>query len=107
GCRVVLNDLEQVYDVAERIMWRWGDEATPTDYIDQPKDDGYRGIHIIERRDGRLIEVQLRTIGQDSWAKAIEEYGPRVGFDLKDSEGPADLRLYFKLAAERIARIER
>lgn len=107
GCRVVLDNLPQVYAVADRILGRWGKTAHLTDYVAEPKDDGYRGIHIVERRDGRLIEVQLRTPGQHAWAQSIEDYSPVTGFNLKDGEGPDDLRLYFKMAADRIARDER
>lgn len=106
GCRVVLPNLDEVYAVLGRVRRNWP-EADVTDYVETPKDDGYRGIHIIKRRDGRLIEVQLRTTGQHEWAEAIETFGPRLGFDLKDGEGPADVREYFKLAADRIARTER
>jgi ppGpp synthetase/RelA/SpoT-type nucleotidyltranferase len=106
GCRVILDDLPQAYAVANRIMGRWGKTAHLTDYVEEPKDDGYRGIHIVERRDGRLIEVQLRTPGQHAWAQSIEDYSPVTGFNLKDGEGPDDLRLYFKMAADRIAQDE-
>jgi putative GTP pyrophosphokinase len=106
GCRVVLPTLDEVYDVLSRVRHNWP-EAAITDYIAAPKADGYRGVHVVKRRDGRLVEVQLRTVGQHDWAETIELFSPRVGFGLKDGEGPADLREYFKQAAERIARGER
>jgi putative GTP pyrophosphokinase len=103
GCRAVLDSLDEVYAVAGRIRRRWP-HARVTDHIEEPKADGYRSLHIVERRDGRLIEVQPRTTLQHTWAEAIEIVGPRLGFDLKAGEGPADLREYFRLAAERLAR---
>lgn len=106
GCRVVLPTSDAVYAVAERVMTRWRATARLTDYIANPKPDGYRGIHIVERRDGRLIEVQLRTEGQHEWAEAIEEYEPITGYRLKDGAGPPELREYLREAAERIARQE-
>ena len=106
GCRVVLPSLDHVVAVRDRIISNWGDRAHETDYIAEPKADGYRGIHIIEKRDGRLIEVQLRTQGQHGWATAIEEFSPIVGYDLKDGAGPDDLKEYFKVAADRIARAD-
>lgn len=87
-------------------MAQWRHTARITDYIETPKADGYRGIHIVERRDGRLIEVQLRTVGQHEWAQAMEEYEPALGYRIKDGGGPADLREYLWLAASRIARDE-
>lgn len=105
GCRLVLPTIDGVYSVLGRIKHNWQD-ASVTDYIETPKPDGYRGIHVIKRRGGRLVEVQLRTPGQHAWAEAIEASSPRVRFNLKDGEGPADLREYFKLASERIYREE-
>ena len=106
GCRVVLPSVDEVYAVLSRVRHNWPDNARVTDYIATPKGDGYRGIHVVHRRGGRLIEVQLRTVGQHEWAEAIEVFSPRVGYNLKDGAGPADLREYFKTAAERIARKE-
>jgi putative GTP pyrophosphokinase len=103
GCRAVFASLHELDAVAARIRRRWP-HARATDHIAEPKDDGYRSLHIVEKRDGRLIEVQLRTARQHEWAEAIETWGPRMGHNLKDGEGPADLQRYFKLAAERLAR---
>ena len=106
GCRVVLPTLSEVYAVLGRVRHNWP-EAKVSDYIAEPKADGYRGIHVVKKRGGRLIEVQLRTAGQHEWATAVEVSSPRVKFNLKDGEGPADLREYFKRASERIAQRER
>jgi putative GTP pyrophosphokinase len=106
GCRVVLPSIEVVYAVAARITKTWNQTARATDYIAQPKQDGYRGYHIVEKRDGRFIEVQLRTVGQHEWAQAIEEYEPITGYRLKDGSGPVDLREYLRVASDRIARSE-
>lgn len=103
GCRAVFDDPGQLYLAANRIMSQWRTHAKLMDHIAAPKPDGYRGVHIVERRDGRLIEVQLRTAGQHRWAEVIETWGPRLGHNLKDGKGPADLREYFRCAADRIA----
>jgi putative GTP pyrophosphokinase len=106
GCRVVLPTLGEVYSVLNRVRRNWP-EASIKNYIAEPKDDGYRAIHVVKRRGGRLVEVQLRTTRQHDWAEVIEVYSPTLGFNLKDGEGPDDLREYFKLAAERLAREDR
>ena len=102
GCRAVLGDLDQVYAVAARLHRRWP-HSRVHDHILEPKDDGYRAIHVIERRDGRLIEVQLRTPTQDEWASTVEWTAELTGYRLKDGSGPADLRRYFAMAAQRLA----
>jgi putative GTP pyrophosphokinase len=105
GCRVVLNDLDQVYEVVARIRRRWHDVRV-IDYIENPKPSGYRAVHLIERRDGRLIEVQLRTRNQHAWAAATETWvPPAVAFNLKDEPetAPEPVRRYFEAAAESLA----
>jgi hypothetical protein len=54
---------------------------------------------VIVIRDGRLIEVQLRDPREHEWAVAVERTGYRLGYGLKEGEGPADLREYFLLAS--------
>lgn len=103
GCRAVFDFADDVYAVANRIRRRWP-HARVTDHIESPKADGYRSLHIIEKRDGRLIEVQLRTARQHEWAEAVEAAGGLTGIGLKDGQGPPDLQRYFVMAAERLAR---
>ena len=104
GCRAVFETLTDVYAVAGRIRHRWGSRIRVADHIRDPKDDGYRSLHIVERRDGRLIELQLRTVRQHNWATAVEAASSATAFNLKDGQGPDDLRRYFAMAAERLAR---
>jgi len=105
GCRAVLPTLDQVKGVAERITNRWHG-ALIIDYTERPKPSGYRAIHVIERRDGRLIEVQLRSQRQDQWAVAVETWAsPTVPFNLKDDpdSAPEAVRRYFQVAGEVLA----
>jgi len=71
GCRAVFQSLNDLRAVERRIRRRWS-HARVTDYIEQPKADGYRCLHVVEKRDGRLIEVQLRTALQHTWAETID-----------------------------------
>lgn len=104
GCRVVADTLDDLRRVERHIRRspRWRDSRVE-DLIENAKPDGYRAVHIITKRDGRWIEVQLRTRAQESWATAVEEAESLTGFDVKDGAGPVDLRLYFKLASDRLA----
>ena len=102
GCRAVFGSLDNLYAAAGRIQKRWP-HARVEDHIAEPKEDGYRCLHLVERRDGRYIEVQLRTERQHNWAENVERWTGLTGFNLKDGAGPADLRRYFAMAAERLA----
>lgn len=100
GCRAVLPTRQQVDGVLRRIRkQKWELHGRIRDYRDAPADSGYRAVHVIVVRDGRLIEIQLRDPREHEWALAVERTGSRLGIGLKEGEGPADLREYFRLAS--------
>lgn len=71
GIRVVCKFISDIYVVAQILQTRHNVKKIK-DYIKQPKPNGYRSYHIIieVQTNGEIIpvEVQLRTISQDSWA---------------------------------------
>ena len=85
------------------------------DYINEPKPDGYRSIHLVYKYknsrapayDGLCIELQLRTKLQHAWATAVETMGTFLGQALKSGQGDADWRQFFEKAAAAIAVLER
>jgi putative GTP pyrophosphokinase len=100
GCRAVLPTRQQVDGVLRRIRkQKWELHGRIRDYRDEPADSGYRAVHVIVVRDGRLIEIQLRDPHEHEWALAVERTGSRLGIGLKEGEGPDDLREYFRLAS--------
>jgi hypothetical protein len=99
GVRAVLPSQDACYRVASQIRRNW----TITrfrDYVANPKPDGYRALHLINRSRGRLIEVQLRTPFQDSWANLVEEFSRVVVPGLKFGGGPDELRAYLLLLGD-------
>ena len=102
GVRAVLPSQDAAYRVAGRLRKNW----TITrfrDYVATPKSDGYRALHLINRSRGRLIEIQLRTPHQDTWANHVEIYSRTFAPDLKFGGGPQVLRDYFLLMGEIFA----
>ncbi|MCQ2546029.1 MAG: GTP pyrophosphokinase family protein [Clostridia bacterium] len=77
GIRVICGFPEDIYTVADCFLQQ--DDVTLVDckdYIRNPKENGYRSLHLIvtvpiflehEKRDMK-VEVQLRTIAMDFWA---------------------------------------
>lgn len=65
-----------------------------------PKADGYRAVHVVVAKDGCFVEIQLRTPWQDAWAQSVEQDTRRLRAGLKFGVGPADLREYYRVAAE-------
>ncbi|MCC6223699.1 MAG: RelA/SpoT domain-containing protein [Thermoleophilia bacterium] len=103
GCRAVLpGGAREVQGVLHRIEKRW-EVKRLDDYVANPKPTGYRAIHVVVLRDGRLVEIQLRTPRQHEWAATVEVWSGRLqrrfGFNLKDGDGPAELLRYFELAS--------
>ncbi|MCW2922410.1 MAG: hypothetical protein JWL76_2284 [Thermoleophilia bacterium] len=102
GCRAVLRDYEQVQRVADEIVEAFGAKDV-SNYLERPRDTGYRAIHIVHERDGRLIELQLRSPAQHRWAEVVEKAEEITGHPLKDGEGPEELLEYFRVAAGILA----
>lgn len=99
GCRAILANRSQVDGVVRRIRKNWDVHGKVRDTRDEPTESGYRAMHVLVVRDGRRIEVQLRTPREHEWAVAVERTGSRLGIPLKEGQGPADLREYFQLAS--------
>ncbi|MBS1878038.1 MAG: hypothetical protein JST31_00855 [Actinobacteria bacterium] len=105
GVRAVLPDQDAVYRIGARLRKNWTITKT-RDYIAEPKDDGYRALHLIDRHGGRLIEVQLRTRYQDRWANAVEVMARDFAPGLKFGGGPEGVRDYFVALAEMVASLD-
>lgn len=98
----MLPDQGAVYEVAKEIRRNWEVQRT-RDYAAQPKLSGYRAVHLIVRRKGRLIEVQLRTPTKDAWANQVEEDSRRVGRNFKGGEGQQEVHAYYAVVSELLA----
>jgi hypothetical protein len=105
GARAVLPTQPHIYAVRRRLLKSWT-IMRERDYIAEPKTSGYRALHLIVQRKGFAIEVQLRTIAQDSWANVVEEVGRERGIGLKFGAGGADLQARFVAMSELLARID-
>lgn len=73
GCRVITEDRESLHRLHDRIKVVWGASIDhESDYIKQPRDSGYRAIHVVVIRDGYPIEIQLRDHILHAWAETVE-----------------------------------
>jgi hypothetical protein len=106
GCRAILPDLATLFALRERLEQRHKRSPRVVDYVTQPKETGYRGIHVIMSYDERLIEVQLRTRAMHEWALAVERGASRIGLDLKSGLGPPEVLDFFVAASDAMAREE-
>lgn len=84
-------------------------------YIDNPKSDGYRSIHLIYKYEspsapqynGLSVELQIRTKLQHAWATAVETMGTYLGQALKSGQGELAWREFFTQAGAALAAIEK
>jgi ppGpp synthetase/RelA/SpoT-type nucleotidyltranferase len=108
GCRAVVNTIQEVRQLTASYR------AEPDyDYIQQPKLDGYRSLHLIERYEPRSekhelykgcrTEIQIRSRLQHAWATAVEAVDFIFEQKLKLGEGDDDWKRFFLLASSAIA----
>ena len=100
GIRVVCNFIDDVYAIADMLMEQ--NDITliaKKDYIENPKDNGYRSLHLVlsvpvfllNGCESVPVEVQIRTVAMDYWAslehqlryKKGTELTTKINFELK------------------------
>jgi len=117
GARAVMPSVTGVRQVEELFLKSSHKHSLvrSDDYIDHPKDTGYRGVHLVYRYfsdrsdiyNGLHIELQLRSILQHRWATAVETVGTFTQQSLKASSGDDDWLRFFALMASEVALKER
>jgi len=118
GCRAILNDIDGVNRLVDRMHSKSPHRIRREwDYIQSPKEDGYRSHHLSlefnpnrkedESYEGRRIELQVRTRLQHSWATAIEAVSLYRNQDLKHHKGDGEWLRLFELASAEFAHVER
>ncbi len=111
GVRVICNYIDDVYHLADLIV---GQESFIVekfvDYIKQPKENGYRSLHIVVRLPVQTayrvemvpVEIQLRTIAMDAWASLEHE------MMYKSSHSTVEIdRMKLKICADELAEVDR
>ena len=110
GVRVVFKNLEQVkrFQALMEKTYLKGSRKfqllnkKTKNYIQNPKNDGYRSIHqIFEYKDDskKYLELQIRTQLQHYWATAVEVLGMKTQAKIKQGEGEHYYKDFFKLCS--------
>lgn len=95
GVRVICNYVEDIYRIVDLLCEQ--DDISVVrvrDYIENPKPNGYRSLHVIVTvpvflTGGKQIvpvEIQVRTIAMDFWASLEHQIYYKCGNDLDISE---------------------
>ena len=116
GCRAIVSNEKRLRQLVRELRKR-PEFKTSTgkirakDYIKDPKQDGYRGYHLIgifgeRHEDKKSIEIQVRTALQHSWATALEIVDLFTGQALKSSVGDEQWKIFFSLISEQFSIME-
>lgn len=111
GIRVICNYIEDVYTIAELLLKQ--DDVTllrRRDYIENPKGNGYRSLHLIvqipvflaETKELVPVEIQIRTIAMDFWASLEHQLRYK-----SDHEMPASTQAELQECASIIESLDR
>ena len=110
GVRVICNYIDDIYDLAD-MLCRQGDVAVlrRRDYIQEPKPNGYRSLHLTVRIPvflstgsvGVPVEIQIRTIAMDFWASLEHQLRYKA-----EHAVPPSLRAQLKACAEESAALD-
>lgn len=101
SCQVIVANIAEVRRVDERLRALSSNRVVHSrDHIVEPKASGYRSLHTVVERNGRMIETQLRTIVMHDWAVAVERLGGRAGIHLESGDGPHEAAECLRPASE-------
>lgn len=115
GVRIIFKELAQVehFQKSMETTYLKGSRKfkliSTKDYINNPKNDGYRSIHqIFEYNDNvkMCLELQIRTKLQHYWATAVEVLDMKSRTKIKQGSGESWNREFFKLCSELFSLLE-
>lgn len=112
GCRIIVekNELvDKIIKFLERKIKNTGELnlVRITDYREKGRDiTGYRSVHLLLERNGKKLELQLRSRIQHHWAESIERTSVIYGHHLKESEGDERVISYFQKLSDAFFEIE-
>ncbi|MBQ4523613.1 MAG: GTP pyrophosphokinase family protein [Lachnospiraceae bacterium] len=110
GIRVVCSFIEDIYHI-EKMLAKQDDIIVleRKDYIENPKPNGYRSLHLIldipiflsDEKKHMKVEVQFRTIAMDFWASLEHKMKYK-----KDIEDAGEIAEELRICAESISEID-
>lgn len=115
GIRVTCPFIADVYAIADMLCSQEDITLIETkDYIEHPKPNGYRSLHLVvkipvyfsEFRQEVIVELQIRTVGMDSWASLEHQLCYKKEYNITD-EIVAELKRCADVIADNDRRMQR
>lgn len=116
GCRAVVKSVKEVRSLTDAII---NSRTRHTlhrrdDYITNPKESGYRGIHLVYKYNGLkteykdyFVELQIRSKIQHAWATAVEMVDTFTNQALKASKGEKEWADFFRFVSVEFSLLEK
>ena len=115
GVRIIVKKISDIYKIRDDINNAFPHKICyEKNYINNPKEDGYRCLHMIfeiknlndEKYNGLNIELQIRTELQHQWATAVEILGLYKNVSYKSGLGDERTREFLCLCSNLFASSE-
>lgn len=110
GVRVICSYITDVYLIADMLIRQDDIKLIRTkDYISNPKESGYRSLHLVieipiflsNAKQMVRVEVQIRTIAMDFWASLEHQLRYKMNMNIPD-----DIREQLKTNAESVYQLD-
>lgn len=116
GLRVICSFVSDIYLLAEALLAQDDVKLIERkDYIMNPKQSGYRSLHLIietpiylqDKKKYMKVEVQLRTLAMDAWASLEHKIRYKKSHEALSEEADRELMECAEICAELDRRMER
>jgi hypothetical protein len=92
GARIIVPDRPSQDDAAARIRRHFETAGNACKEVDRRKDPshGYRALHLVVNVASVLVEIQIRTDLEDTWAQIVERPADLWGRDIRYGKDPVN-----------------